>query len=507
MFFKFQGIHYDMFMPAIQSMGTSEQQAEWIPRVAKCEILGTYAQTELGHGTYVRGLETTAIYDSSTQQFVLNSPTLTSYKWWPGNLAHTVNYALIMAQLYTNKTCHGVHAFIVQLRDEETHMPMPGIKIGEIGTKIGYNTVNNGFVAFDNVRIPRKNMLMKNSEVTENGDYIVHKNPLLTYGTMTMTRIGIINEVQIFLAKAVVIAIRYSLVRRQSPIDPDKPEPKIIEHITQQYKIFPAMSKAIVMNISANFMWKFYNDVMKQIDNGDLSRLSELHALSCCLKAICTNDATKDVETCRLSCGGHGYLNSAGFADIYKMVTPAQTYEGENTVLFLQTARYLLKCWDKALKGLKLPSTVAYLKNHINFNQKHKEFDSSPRGILRAMQSTAAAKIATAFQHVEEKKKFFSEEESRNLNSLELLKISELHGRVFLLQTALNELEKASKKSSPQLSYVFKDILELYMVDTAKNYIGDMLQVLTRTNNIYIKNSLEFFNCSFIAYYYKLSGI
>ena len=319
---------------------------------------------------------------------------------------------------------------------------------------------------------------MKNSEVTESGEYLVHKNPLLTYGTMTMTRIGIINEVQTFLAKAVVIAIRYSLVRRQSPIDPDKPEPKIIEHVTQQYKIFPAMSKVIVMNISANFMWKFYNEVMQQIEKGDLSRLSELHALSCCLKAICTNEAAQAAETCRLATGGHGYLNSAGFADIYKMITPAQTYEGENTVLFLQTARFLLKSWEKALKGSKLPSTVAYLKNYIDCNQKQKEsFDSSPRGILRAIQSTAAAKIAIAYRHVEEKKEMFSEGEARNLCGLELINISELHGRVFLLQTAVNELEKASKKSSPQLSYIFKDILELYTVDIAKNYFGDMLQV------------------------------
>lgn len=38
----------------------------------------------MGHGTFVRGLETTATYDPSTKEFVLNSPTLTSYKWWPG---------------------------------------------------------------------------------------------------------------------------------------------------------------------------------------------------------------------------------------------------------------------------------------------------------------------------------------------------------------------------------------------------------------------------------------
>jgi hypothetical protein len=36
-------------------------------------------------GTFVRGLETTATYDPSTRTFVLNSPTLTSTKWWIGS--------------------------------------------------------------------------------------------------------------------------------------------------------------------------------------------------------------------------------------------------------------------------------------------------------------------------------------------------------------------------------------------------------------------------------------
>lgn len=51
-------------------------------------------QTELGHGTFIRGLETTCTYDPTTEEFVLNSPTLTSYKWWPGGrmLIKTLNF-------------------------------------------------------------------------------------------------------------------------------------------------------------------------------------------------------------------------------------------------------------------------------------------------------------------------------------------------------------------------------------------------------------------------------
>lgn len=39
----------------------------------------------MGHGTFIRGLETTATYDPKTEEFILNTPTLTAHKWWPGN--------------------------------------------------------------------------------------------------------------------------------------------------------------------------------------------------------------------------------------------------------------------------------------------------------------------------------------------------------------------------------------------------------------------------------------
>lgn len=79
------------------------------------QIIGTYAQTELGHGTFVRGLETTATYDPETQEFLLHSPTLTSTKWWPGGMGKTATHAVVMARLIVNGRDHGPHAFIVQV--------------------------------------------------------------------------------------------------------------------------------------------------------------------------------------------------------------------------------------------------------------------------------------------------------------------------------------------------------------------------------------------------------
>lgn len=73
-------LHFGMFLPALRNLGTVEQQAEWVPKAMKCSIIGTYAQTEMGHGTFIRGLETTSTYDPKTKEFVIHSPTITAYK-------------------------------------------------------------------------------------------------------------------------------------------------------------------------------------------------------------------------------------------------------------------------------------------------------------------------------------------------------------------------------------------------------------------------------------------
>ena len=82
------------------------------------DCIGCYAQTEIGHGSDVNGLETIAVFDKKTDEFVLSTPTITATKWWPGDMGRFANHALVFAQLIIEdedgeRNNYGVNPFIV----------------------------------------------------------------------------------------------------------------------------------------------------------------------------------------------------------------------------------------------------------------------------------------------------------------------------------------------------------------------------------------------------------
>lgn len=123
----------------------------------------------------MNGLETIAEYCKSSKEFIFNSPTDTSMKFWIGALGKTATNACVFAQLLIEENGSivnkGVHAFIVQIRDRNTHFPLPGIEVGDSGHKKGMNGMDNGFIKFKDYRAPRESLLNKFGDVTEEGTY------------------------------------------------------------------------------------------------------------------------------------------------------------------------------------------------------------------------------------------------------------------------------------------------------------------------------------------------
>lgn len=139
-------LHEVAFQPVISSQGSDEQQAYWMPKCLNHEILGCYAQTELGHGSNVQQLETIATYDHATKTFDLHTPFVTSTKWWVGALGIMATHSAVQARLILDGKDMGPHLFITQIRSLEDHSLMPGVEAGEIGPKVhgGMASVDNG---------------------------------------------------------------------------------------------------------------------------------------------------------------------------------------------------------------------------------------------------------------------------------------------------------------------------------------------------------------------------
>lgn len=132
------GLHDKAFIKCLTDQGSEEQKQRFLVPALADEIIGCYAQTELSHGSNVRGLETTATWNASDKSFVIHSPSLTASKWWIGTLGRTANHALVMAQLYIDGKNYGPHTFVVPIRDLKTHEPLEGVFVGDIGPKFGY---------------------------------------------------------------------------------------------------------------------------------------------------------------------------------------------------------------------------------------------------------------------------------------------------------------------------------------------------------------------------------
>ncbi|EDW00371.1 probable peroxisomal acyl-coenzyme A oxidase 1 [Drosophila grimshawi] len=475
-------LHFSMFLSTLLNQGNEEQQRLWLGRAWRLDgIIGTYAQTELGHGSYVRGLETRADYDVEREEFVLNTPTLTGYKWWPGGLGHTANVVVVLAQLYIRGQHHGLQQFLVRIRDEQTHQPMPGIDVGDIGPKLGANGVNNGFLAFRNVRIPRNQMLMQHAQVLADGRFVKASQPLLVYGTMVFVRVMIVRDVMFGLLQAATIATRYAAVRRQSPIEPNAPEPQILNHLTQQAKILPEIARGVCYRLAANDLWSFYQRTMQQITEkgkgtpgGGEGQLAELHALSCCLKSVCTQDAVDGIDVLRKSCGGHGYMASANFDSIHGLACAAFTYEGEHTVLLLQTARFLMRQYANANAKKELPASICYLRNAAQLSWGSDLLEN----VARALEISATEQVREAWQwQLEQRTRGgHTEEQATNLAGRRLIAAATLHGHVQLVRNSMRQMLELKRCVNPQLGEVLQQLVELFVLDTCLRQLGAVLK-------------------------------
>ena len=208
-------LHMQMFTKSIKDLGSEEQVRHYLPLLNHWQIIGCYAQTELGHGSNVSGIETTATLDLDTDEFVIHTPTIKASKFWPGNLGIQSTHAIVFARCIACECDYGVQPYIVPIRDLESFEPLAGVEVGDIGTKLGYNSIDNGYLKFTHFRVPRKALLSRFVSINKEGDFKLKANPKIIYQIMVQTRIAISTGCAFIIHHAAQCAIRYAACRRQ----------------------------------------------------------------------------------------------------------------------------------------------------------------------------------------------------------------------------------------------------------------------------------------------------
>ncbi len=425
------GVQWGLFGGAIANLGTAAHHEAYIRRLIDLDLPGCFAMTETGHGSDVQSLETTATYDPATGEFVLHSPTPSSRKDYTGGAAQSARVAAVFAQLITAGDNHGVHCFVVPLRDEDGN-DLPGVTTSDCDYKGGLPGVDNGRIVFDQVRIPRENLLNRFADVAPDGSYSSPiDNPdrrfFTMLGTLVRGRVTVGGSAAAAARVALDIAVRYALQRRQFHAPDDEPEVLIMDYLVHQRRLLPLVARAYALQFAQNELVTALHDVQSS-DDPDPHDQRELESRAAGLKAVNTWHASEAIQQAREACGGAGYLAENRLVELRADVDVFTTFEGDNHVLLQLVAKGLLTAYADDIKGMGPMEWVRFAANYAGD---------------RVLKRTAAETIIQTILDTRQD----NEEEGSLFNRGTQLSMFEDRER-YLLSSVARRLQAKSKESS-----------------------------------------------------------
>lgn len=264
------GVHLGLFGNCIKGNGTDEQIHYWLQEKGALlmkGIYGCFAMTELGHGSNVAQLQTTATYDAQTDTFRINTPDLLATKWWIGGAAHSATHSTVYARLIVEGKDYGVKTFVVQLRDLTSFQLLPGVMIGDIGAKMGRDGIDNGWIQFKNVVIPREFMLQRFTKVLPGSPPRVRTQPLLDqisgYSALLSGRVNMVMDSFRFGSKFAIIATRYAVGRQQ--FGQQGNETQLIDYPLHQYRVLPQLALCYLISPTAHKLMETYTQTLTEL--------------------------------------------------------------------------------------------------------------------------------------------------------------------------------------------------------------------------------------------------
>lgn len=262
------GVSYGLFCASIRALGSPAQCEYWLPRMERGEEHGCFALTELGHGSNVKGIQTTATYRRQHDDFVLHTPDDSAQKYWIGGLAETATATVVFAKLFVAGEDHGIHVFAIRIRDPVSGRQLnpDRLTIADCGAKVGLNGVDNGRAWFDHLPIPKTALLSRLSHVDDAGVFRSSiPSPDARFSTvlaaLTGGRVSIaLNATQCAMI-GLTIAVRFSASRWAfaPPDDPNGEEVPLLFYKSHQRRLMVPLASSLLYFLCARDLQDKWN--------------------------------------------------------------------------------------------------------------------------------------------------------------------------------------------------------------------------------------------------------
>ncbi|MGP6204803.1 acyl-CoA dehydrogenase family protein [Microbacterium sp. F2] len=393
------GVQWGLFGSAIYQLGTEKHHDRWLPDVISLALPGAFAMTETGHGSDVSAIGTTATYDPDTEEFVIHTPFRGAWKDYLGNAALHGKAATVFAQLITGGVNYGVHCFFVPIRDDEGAF-LPGVGGEDDGVKGGLNGIDNGRLHFDQVRIPRENLLNRYGDVAPDGTY---SSPIDSPGRRFFTMLGALVQGRVSLdgastwasALALTIAVTYGNQRRQFDSGAGTPEVTLLDYGKHQRRLLPRLAQVYAQAFAHDELLQMFDGVFSGRTDTPEER-EDLETLAAALKALSTWNALDTIQEAREACGGQGFLAENRLTALRADLDIYVTFEGDNNVLLQLVGKRLLSDYAKQFKGKDAASLARFAVGQTagnvlhgaglrQFGQVVTDFGSTARAVERGL--------------------------------------------------------------------------------------------------------------------------
>lgn len=501
------GVQFGLWGGAVDALGT-ERHIEFAQGAMNLSKLGCFAMTEIGHGSNVQQIETTATYDPETKEFIVNSPTPGSKKAYIGNAARDGRWAAVFAQLYTpdSEESKGVHCIIVRIREDDGSA-VEGVTCSDHGHKGGLLGVDNGMIMFDNVRVPRENLLNRFADVSEDGTYISsieskNRRFFTMLATLVRGRLGVGASAAGAARAGLAIAVKYANIRRQFEAGEAGQESRLIDYRAHRRRLLIPLAKSYALAVFQNKLLDRFQEQTDAIISGQWNPADptdeqdragrEMESLAAIFKATAATHANKTLQECREACGGAGFMAENLLTTFRADVDVFTTFEGDDTILRQLVGKNLLTAYGKEVSELSPFGMARFVASNVGDILTRRSgiaagvqtiqdrvsgtgslFDAETQ--LRVVQTREEQVLNSLVRRVQVARKMDRDEAAKVIDRSQdhLLAAAVAYGDRMMVQ-AMIEAEEKLPADSPARP-VFEQIRHLFVLDTITTY-GDWYQ-------------------------------